>query len=121
NGLPVSIQMIGKPFDELTAIKAAHAFEQATPWRDKRPALPLTVKPEPLPTESFPIPDISLNEEEQALVRMSAKRAGLTLNERQYKILCAVAESAWDLSARLRLDYEMGEEPANTFHLAPIS
>jgi aspartyl-tRNA(Asn)/glutamyl-tRNA(Gln) amidotransferase subunit A len=121
NDLPVSIQIIGKPFDELTVIKAAHAYEQATSWRDKRPSLPLAVKPGPLPKESFPIPEISLSEEEQTLVRVSAKRAGLTLNERQFKILCAVAGSAWSLSDRLRLDYGMGEEPANTFHLAPIS
>ncbi len=120
NGLPVSIQIIGKPFDELTAIKVAHAYEQATPWRDKRPTLPLAVEPGPLPADSFPIPEISLSEEEQAEVRIAAKRAGLTLNERQFQILCAVAESAWGISERLRLDFPIEIEPANTFHLAPI-
>jgi aspartyl-tRNA(Asn)/glutamyl-tRNA(Gln) amidotransferase subunit A len=37
NGLPVSIQLAAKPFDEATLLRAAHAFEQATPWRDRRP------------------------------------------------------------------------------------
>jgi aspartyl-tRNA(Asn)/glutamyl-tRNA(Gln) amidotransferase subunit A len=36
-GLPVAIQLAGKPFDEATVFRAAHAFEQATEWRKQRP------------------------------------------------------------------------------------
>lgn len=39
NGLPVSIQLAAKPFDEATLLRAAHAFEQATPWRERRPKM----------------------------------------------------------------------------------
>ena len=39
NGMPVSIQLAAKPFDEATLLRVAHAFEQATPWRDRRPDL----------------------------------------------------------------------------------
>jgi aspartyl-tRNA(Asn)/glutamyl-tRNA(Gln) amidotransferase subunit A len=39
HGLPVSIQLIGKPFQEATVLRAGHAFEIATPWRDRRPVL----------------------------------------------------------------------------------
>ena len=121
NGLPVSIQIIGRPFDEPTAIKAAHAYEQATPWRKKRPALPLAIPPSPLPENSFPIPDISLSTDEQVLVATLANHAGLILNERQFAILCGVAKSAWGMSERLRLDFPIEDEPANTFHLSPIT
>jgi aspartyl-tRNA(Asn)/glutamyl-tRNA(Gln) amidotransferase subunit A len=38
-GLPIGLQILGKPFDEGTILKAAHAYEQATPWRTRRPAL----------------------------------------------------------------------------------
>lgn len=39
HGLPVSIQLAAKPFDEATLLRAAHAFEQATPWRERRPEM----------------------------------------------------------------------------------
>jgi aspartyl-tRNA(Asn)/glutamyl-tRNA(Gln) amidotransferase subunit A len=38
-GLPFSLQIAGKLFDEATVLRAGHAYEKATPWRDGRPAL----------------------------------------------------------------------------------
>jgi aspartyl-tRNA(Asn)/glutamyl-tRNA(Gln) amidotransferase subunit A len=38
-GLPVAIQLVGKPFQEATLFRVADAFEKATPFRDRRPAL----------------------------------------------------------------------------------
>jgi aspartyl-tRNA(Asn)/glutamyl-tRNA(Gln) amidotransferase subunit A len=37
--LPIGLQLLGKPFGEATLLKAAHAYEQATPWHKERPAL----------------------------------------------------------------------------------
>jgi aspartyl-tRNA(Asn)/glutamyl-tRNA(Gln) amidotransferase subunit A len=37
--LPVGLQLLGKPFGEATLLKAAHAYEQTTPWHKERPAL----------------------------------------------------------------------------------
>ncbi len=38
-GLPVAIQLVGKPFQEATVLHIADAFEKATPFRARRPAL----------------------------------------------------------------------------------
>lgn len=38
NGLPVGLQLLGKPFDELTILQSAYAFEQATAHHKNRPA-----------------------------------------------------------------------------------
>jgi len=38
-GLPVSIQLVGHPFAEQTVFRAAHAYETATEWRKRRPAM----------------------------------------------------------------------------------
>jgi aspartyl-tRNA(Asn)/glutamyl-tRNA(Gln) amidotransferase subunit A len=39
SGLPIGLQIIGKPFDEQAILKVAHAFEQATNWHKQRPRL----------------------------------------------------------------------------------
>jgi aspartyl-tRNA(Asn)/glutamyl-tRNA(Gln) amidotransferase subunit A len=36
-GLPLSMQIIGKPFDEATVLAVGNAYERATPWRQSRP------------------------------------------------------------------------------------
>jgi aspartyl-tRNA(Asn)/glutamyl-tRNA(Gln) amidotransferase subunit A len=38
-GLPVSMQIVGKPFQEATVFRAGHAYETATAWRSTRPAM----------------------------------------------------------------------------------
>jgi aspartyl-tRNA(Asn)/glutamyl-tRNA(Gln) amidotransferase subunit A len=37
--LPVGLQIAARPFEESTALRAAHAYEQATDWHRRRPAL----------------------------------------------------------------------------------
>jgi aspartyl-tRNA(Asn)/glutamyl-tRNA(Gln) amidotransferase subunit A len=36
-GLPLSLQLIGRPFGEATVLRAAHAYEAATAWRRRPP------------------------------------------------------------------------------------
>src|SRR5437899_8859688 len=38
-GLPLSFQIVGKRFEDATVLRAAHAYEEATPWRGRRPEL----------------------------------------------------------------------------------
>jgi aspartyl-tRNA(Asn)/glutamyl-tRNA(Gln) amidotransferase subunit A len=38
-GLPVGLQITGRPFDEATVLQVAHAYEQATDWHTRRPPL----------------------------------------------------------------------------------
>ncbi|MCC2668688.1 MAG: aspartyl/glutamyl-tRNA(Asn/Gln) amidotransferase subunit [Armatimonadetes bacterium] len=35
NGLPIGLQIIGRPFEEATMLRAAHAYEQATEWHQR--------------------------------------------------------------------------------------
>ncbi len=39
-GLPIGMQIIGRPFDEATLLRLGHAYEQATEWHTRRPVLP---------------------------------------------------------------------------------
>src|SRR5262249_13363558 len=37
DGLPIGLQIVGRPFDEATVLRVAHAYEQATEWHRRRP------------------------------------------------------------------------------------
>jgi amidase len=37
HGLPVSVQLVGRPHDEATLLKLGAQFEAARPWADRRP------------------------------------------------------------------------------------
>jgi aspartyl-tRNA(Asn)/glutamyl-tRNA(Gln) amidotransferase subunit A len=39
SGLPIGLQILGKPFDEATVLNMAHAYQQATAWHTQRPRL----------------------------------------------------------------------------------
>jgi aspartyl-tRNA(Asn)/glutamyl-tRNA(Gln) amidotransferase subunit A len=38
-GLPIGLQLIGKPFDEAALLSVAYAYERATPWHRRAPEL----------------------------------------------------------------------------------
>lgn len=40
DGLPHSMQIAGLPFQDATVLRVGHAYERATPWRDRRPPTP---------------------------------------------------------------------------------
>jgi len=39
SGLPAGLHIVGRMFDDVTVLRASHAYEQATDWRKKRPKL----------------------------------------------------------------------------------
>jgi aspartyl-tRNA(Asn)/glutamyl-tRNA(Gln) amidotransferase subunit A len=39
-GRPIGLQIVGRPFDELTVLQIAYAYEQATEWHRRLPAEP---------------------------------------------------------------------------------
>ena len=39
NGLPIGLQVIGKPFNEDAILRTAYAYQQVTDWHNKKPSL----------------------------------------------------------------------------------
>ncbi len=39
SGLPVGLQLAGRPFDEPAVLRAAYAYQQATAWHARRPSI----------------------------------------------------------------------------------
>jgi len=46
-GLPVGLQIIGRPFDEATVLRVADAYQRATDWHARRPPVDLPRPPAP--------------------------------------------------------------------------
>src|SRR5215207_3473297 len=42
NNLPIALQIVGKPFDELTVLRAGYTYQQQMKWYEKRPAIQAT-------------------------------------------------------------------------------
>jgi len=114
DGLPLSMQVVGKPFDDALVMRAAHAYEKATSWRARRPALdPAAEFSTALPPVPEPEPD-QLSERERDEVAAACRRAGLELDTRAFQQLCATAPYIQAMVERLRRDRPFTEEPMNT-------
>ncbi|MDN3566781.1 amidase [Paeniroseomonas aquatica] len=113
-GLPLSMQVAGRPFDDAVVLRLADAYERATPWRERRPALVAGAAAPPLPPVPDPTP-AEVTPAERDAIALIARRAGLTLNARQFELLCAAAPYVEQMAGRLRRARRFTEEPASVF------
>jgi len=115
SGLPLGMQLIGRPFDEATVLRAGYAYEQATAWRARRPQL-IAGAPQPAVTPSGNEPNAGESDAPtRALALDLAARAGLKLDERQQAMLLESAPYALAMAHRIRKDRGRFEEPALVF------
>ncbi len=115
SGLPLSMQLAGRPFDDATVLQVGDAYERATPWRDRRPTLdPNAAFSTALPPVPEP-PAIDCTQAEQDTVALAARRAGLTLDERQFAMVCAAAPYVDEIRKGLARERDWYETPANVF------
>ncbi len=115
NGLPLGMQLIGRPGDDARVLQAGHAFQQATDWHRRRATLQAgAALPAPDPQINAPRPT-ALDAAGQAHVEQMARQAGLRLNEREMKILLETAPHALAMAGRLRKARGMMEQPSLVF------
>jgi aspartyl-tRNA(Asn)/glutamyl-tRNA(Gln) amidotransferase subunit A len=116
NGLPLGMQILGRPFGETTILRIGHAYEKATEWHTRRPGL--------VPGVAAPVvtsPPVLSGTAEQtdartrALCEMAARRAGLELDDLVMAQLLEGAPYALRMVERLRRDHGLHHEPANVF------
>ncbi len=117
DGLPLSMQIVGRPFDDATVLRVGHAYEAATSWRTRRPTLDPNGASLPLPPVPEPaVPDISAARRDE--IAALCCRAGLTTNERHFTQLCATAPYVEAMVGRLRRDPQFCEEPSSIVSFA---
>ncbi|MBI4184505.1 MAG: amidase [Proteobacteria bacterium] len=115
DGLPLALQLAGRPFDDATVLRAGHAFEAATGWRARRPTLD-PARPPATNRIVYGAPEpASLAPAARDRVAHLARRAGLALSEEQFETLCAAAPLVEAMGQRLRTRRDPYEEPAATY------
>jgi aspartyl-tRNA(Asn)/glutamyl-tRNA(Gln) amidotransferase subunit A len=119
NGLPLGMQILGRPFGETTILRVGHAYERATEWHTRRPPL---VRGATAP-DVIPPPVLSgaaaVDEETRDLCVEAASRAGLRLDDVMLAQLLEGAPHALGMARRLRRDHDLHHEPANVFSFPP--
>jgi len=115
NGLPVGMQILGRPFGESTILRVGHAYERATRWHTRRPPLvPGATAPEVVPPPVLSgTPDVDA--ETRDLCVKAARRAGLRLDDLMLAQMLEGAPYALGMVRRLRRDHDVHHEPATVF------
>ena len=78
-GLPVGLQIAARRFDEATMFRVGHAFEQATPWHERRPDPSWWTDPVPSSSARAEVGPVA--EGTLAGLRAEADRLGLPLDD----------------------------------------
>jgi len=115
NGLPLGMQVIGRPFDEATVLRVGHAYQQATDWHLRRPNLKAGTRPPEVKTAGNEPNPADAGSRSRALILDTALRAGLKLNEHQQAILLETAPYALAMAERIRKVRDRFAEPALVF------
>ena len=114
-GLPLSLQLVGRPFDDAAVLRAGHAFEQQTTFWRRRPdlvadAAPAAIDPNPwLPDTSAVDPDV------RTRAQSAATHAGLRLPPFILEELVAVAPWALAMAGRLNREHPQAAELSSIF------
>ena len=82
NGLPLGMQIVGRPFGETTILRVGHAYERATEWHTRHPQLVRgAAAPEVVPPPVLSGGADQVDAETRDLCVKSARRAGIALDD----------------------------------------
>jgi aspartyl-tRNA(Asn)/glutamyl-tRNA(Gln) amidotransferase subunit A len=114
-GLPLGLQLLARPSGDAQVLHAGHAFQRATDWHQRHPALvPGAPQPKLAPKGNEPVVP-GLDAATRSHVEDMARRAGLRLNERQTAILLETAPYALAMAGRMRKPRDRMDEPSLVF------
>jgi aspartyl-tRNA(Asn)/glutamyl-tRNA(Gln) amidotransferase subunit A len=119
DGLPLGMQVVGRPYQEPMVLRIAHAYEAATSWRKQRPGLRES-KAEEVP-RGAPFALSAMDDAAIACCRDAATRAGLVLDDDQLAGLCHALPHVERIRERLPRSRDYTDAPATVFrHAHPL-
>jgi aspartyl-tRNA(Asn)/glutamyl-tRNA(Gln) amidotransferase subunit A len=105
NGLPLGMQILGRPFGETTILNVAHAYERATDWHTRRPSLVRgAAAPDVTPPPVLSGGAEQIDADTRDLCVKAARHAGIPLDDLMLAQLLEGAPYALGMVRRLRRD-----------------
>jgi aspartyl-tRNA(Asn)/glutamyl-tRNA(Gln) amidotransferase subunit A len=115
DGLPLSLQIAGRPHEDALVLRLGYAYEMATGFSKHKPdmkpgAAPAALDPKPWRPDTSQVEPAA-----RALAENAATRAGLRLAPEHMEELVAVAPWAIAMARRLRQDHLRSAEVSSIF------
>jgi aspartyl-tRNA(Asn)/glutamyl-tRNA(Gln) amidotransferase subunit A len=101
-GLPLGMQIAGRPFDETTVLRVAHAYQMATDWHDRTPPLdPAAERPTSRCPDWQPVA-AAMNQDEQQELAACVRLRAIALSQQQALQLAEAVAPVRAMAARVR-------------------
>ncbi|MGH6921688.1 MAG: amidase [Geminicoccaceae bacterium] len=112
-GLPLGVQIAGRPLDETTVLRVAHAYQMATDWHARRPPLdPAADRPTSRCPDWQPA-SATIDPRDQKELAGCLRLRQLVLSERQTLQLAEAVRPVRAMAARVRSALSQGEGAPN--------
>lgn len=113
-GLPLGVQIVGRPFDDAQVLNVGAALEASLSLKSLRPEMSETPVPARNPP-ALPVAEAVVSAEEGARIVAIAAAAGFKLDARLFGLIGEAAPYAWGMGQRLRQEFGYDDEPMNTY------
>ena len=114
-GLPLAMELVGRPLEDGRVLAAGHAYQQATSWRSGRPSLTPGLSVPAIEQLGEPAAAPVLEPGLQIYLESLAERAGLHLDASQRVEYFEAALPTLAMAARIRRDLDWDDAPASVF------
>jgi aspartyl-tRNA(Asn)/glutamyl-tRNA(Gln) amidotransferase subunit A len=114
-GLPLGMEVIGRPFDDATVLRVSHAYQQATSWHQRVPVLVPDAPQSLLVPRVIPHEAPDTDARTRDLCDRMAEQAGLKLDDTHRFMIYRAAPYALEMASRLKSEHSFDDLPANLF------
>lgn len=114
SGLPLGLQIMGRPWEDDVVLAIGKAYEVVTSWRDARPRV---ARADASAVEHrAAVPSLAVDEGFRSCVATAAREAGLQLDDETFSLLLAAAPQALEMARRIPRDFDYTDELPTVFH-----